>query len=230
MLIMAALIGLLAGWFFCWASELGAPQTTQHAPVAQGSTGAVGILAARRLFGRRNAWLWPHVGVVLASTAIFGYVWERSGLSWESLRLAGCYGFLVVTSLIDFKFRRVPNRLVYPAIVIALLYQGFASPGALAPAVVGGGMAFAIFYLTAWLRPGELGGGDIKLATLIGISFGFPRVVWALLVGAGLGAAVAVTLIFILRRSAKSRIPYAPFLCLGAWVALVYYPWPRLWH
>jgi len=191
---------------------------------------ASGISAAKRAFGWGNAWFWPHVGVGLASAAIFGYVWERFGLSGESLRLAGCYGFLVVVSLIDLKFRRVPNRLVYPAIVLAVIYQVLSAPAALVPIAIGGVMAFAIFYLTAWLRPGELGGGDIKLATLIGISFGFPRVVWALLVGAGLGAAVAVAFIIILRRSAKSRIPYAPFLCLGAWVALVYYPWPVLGH
>ena len=229
MFIVAALIGLAAGWLLCWASEMAAPRTDQHTPGAKQS-GAPAFLAARRLLGRQNAWLWPHVGLILASAAVFAYVWQRSGMTWESLRLVGCYGFLVVIALIDLKFRRVPNRLVYPAGAIALLYQGLLSPSTLLPALLGGGMAFAIFYLTAWLRPGELGGGDVKLATLIGISFGFPRVVWALLVGAGLGGAAAVGLIFILRQSAKSRIPYAPFLCLGAWVALVYYPWVLLWH
>lgn len=224
------LIGLLAGWLFCWASERAAPRPAQLKTPAQRSPLAVSILAARLLSGQKNAWLWLHLGVTLASAAMFGYVWERFGLSWETLRLAASFGFLVVISLIDLKSRRVPNRLVYPAIVLALLFQAFVSPQALAEAAVGGGMAFLIFYLTAWLRPGDLGGGDIKLATLIGIGFGFPRVVWALLVGAGVGAAVAVSLILILRRDAKSGIPYAPFLCLGAWVALVYNPLPLFLH
>ena len=230
MLALAALAGLLAGWLCCWVSGMAAFQVGQHMPSLMGSTVATGVWTARLLFRKRNRWFWPHVVVVVASAPFFGYVWERSGLSWEAVRLVGCYGFLVVISLIDLKVRRVPNWLVYPAIGAALLYQTLAAPLTLAQTAVGGGMAFLIFYLTAWLRPGELGGGDVKLATLIGISFGFPRVVWALLVGAGLGAAVALALILILRRNAKSRIPYAPFLCLGAWVALIYYPWPLLWH
>jgi prepilin signal peptidase PulO-like enzyme (type II secretory pathway) len=230
MLVLAALSGLIAGWGFCWASELAARQTIPLLPAEQRSRLAAGGWASRLSPGQRPGWRWPHLCVILASAAVFSEFWAHSGPSWETLRLAVCYGFLVVISLIDLKSRRVPNRLVYPAIVIALLYQWLAAPQALVQAALGGGMAFLIFCLTARLKPGELGGGDIKLATLIGISFGFPLVVWALLAGAGLGAAAAVSLIFIFGRSAKSGIPYAPFLCLGAGVALVYNPLPLVLH
>jgi prepilin signal peptidase PulO-like enzyme (type II secretory pathway) len=49
---------------------------------------------------------------------------------------------------------------------------------------------------------------------------GFPYILWALLAGTG---AAGVAAIWLMRRgaSAKTRIPYAPFLCLGAQVALV---------
>jgi prepilin signal peptidase PulO-like enzyme (type II secretory pathway) len=80
-----------------------------------------------------------------------------------------------------------------------------------------------------------LGGGDVKLALLIGLALGFPTVLWALLVGVGSGAVTAVTLLIISRRqpqkqawNRKSQIPYAPFLCLGAIIALLYNPLPFL--
>ena len=87
--------------------------------------------------------------------------------------------------------------------------------------LLGGGMAFAIFFLTAWLRPGELGGGDVKLATVIGVTFGFPQMLLALLVGAGIGAGVAVMMMMTRQAGRKTRIPYAPFLCLGAMALLL---------
>lgn len=232
MLGMVTFGGLLAGWIFCWVSERVAHPAVPPQRPAEGITLDMSVVVARIMSGQTNGLVpkrfWLHLGVALMSAAMFGYLWGRFNLSWDMLRLAGCFGFLVVLSLIDLKSRRVPNYLVYPAIVITLLFKGLVSPQALAEAGVGGGMAFLIFYLTAWMRPGDLGGGDIKLATLIGIGFGFPRMVWALLVGAVVGGAVAVSLLLIWRRSAKSRIPYAPFLCLGAWVALVYnpIPWP----
>lgn len=206
---VAALIGLLIGWAACWASER---------------------LAYDQPNGRSQKWLWLHRGIMLASSAMFGYLWERFGPSWDMLRLAGSYGFLIVVSLVDLKSRRVPNTLVYPALALALLFQWLISPQALVRAILGGGMAFLIFYLTAWLRPGDLGGGDVKLAALLGAGFGFPGILWALLVGVVAGGVVVVALLLIWRWSAKSRIPYAPFLCLGAWVALVYNPLPLLLH
>ncbi|MCA9973983.1 MAG: prepilin peptidase [Anaerolineales bacterium] len=137
---------------------------------------------------------------------------------------APVFCFLWLISLIDLKYRLVPNLLVYPALVVVLLHHLLLRPYSLAALLLGGGMAFAIFALTAWLRPGDLGGGDVKLATLIGFAFGFPDVLWALILGIGLGGAAAI-LLFLRTRNLKLHIPYAPFLCLGAWIALLYTPW-----
>ncbi|MEK7326518.1 MAG: A24 family peptidase [Chloroflexota bacterium] len=223
-----ALIGLLAGWLLCQVSERMPYKTGANTLSASALAPAVGKWAMRLLCGRPiwrgRMWLMLHMGVVFGSAAVFSYVWKRFGVSWEAAQLIGIYMFLILIALIDLKYRRVPNILVYPALGIALLFKGLASPESMMWIGVGGGMAFFIFYLTAWLRPGDLGGGDIKLATLIGIGFGFPQVLWALLVGAGAGGVTAVFLLLTARGGMKSHMPYAPFLCLGALVALVYNP------
>jgi leader peptidase (prepilin peptidase)/N-methyltransferase len=69
-----------------------------------------------------------------------------------------------------------------------------------------------------------VGGGDIKLAALIGFALGFPEVLWALLVGIGSGGLVALFLLWTRRGDRQTRIAYAPFLCLGAMVALLFNP------
>ncbi|MBK9613771.1 A24 family peptidase [Candidatus Amarobacter glycogenicus] len=88
---------------------------------------------------------------------------------------------------------------------------------------LGGGLALAAFVLAAWLRPGDLGGGDVKLAALIGLIFGFPGVLWPLLLGVGLGGMAAA---YLLLRGYGRRyhIPYAPFLSLGVFIARLYTP------
>lgn len=127
------------------------------------------------------------------------------------------FPFLLLLTVIDLRYRLIPNVLVYPAVIVALLLA-FAQPDFTAAALVGGGMAFGVFYLTALLQPGKLGGGDVKLAGLIGLAFGFPGMLWALLVGGSMGAIVAAYL--LLAKRDIPGIPYAPFLCLGALVAL----------
>jgi leader peptidase (prepilin peptidase)/N-methyltransferase len=103
-----------------------------------------------------------------------------------------------------------------------------ASGGDALAVLVGGAFGFAIFAAVALVRPGELGGGDVKLATWIGFVFGFPNALWALMVGVFAGGAIAVVLLASHRGDSKSEMPYAPFLCLGALVALLYNPVPWL--
>jgi leader peptidase (prepilin peptidase) / N-methyltransferase len=127
--------------------------------------------------------------------------------------------FFVIIALIDIRHRIVPNLLVYPAILIALALQLLYAHTDVRVVLLGGGLAFGIFALTAWLKPDSLGGGDVKLAGLIGVLCGFPGVLGALLIGAGTGAGVAV---YLMRSNSKqATIPYAPFLCLGAIVLLL---------
>ena len=83
-----------------------------------------------------------------------------------------------------------------------------------------------VFLLAALIRRGGLGGGDIKLAALIGLVVGFPEVLWALAAGIVAGGIAALILVFLARWEIKSHIPYAPFLCLGAIIALLYNPLP----
>ncbi|GIK63795.1 MAG: hypothetical protein BroJett018_15890 [Chloroflexota bacterium] len=132
--------------------------------------------------------------------------------------------FFLLTAIIDFKYRLVLNIMVYPAVVLVTATRLLAG-AEIMPLLLGGGLAFGVFYLTA--RLSELGSGDIKLALLLGVFFGFPQILWALLMATGVGALIAVSL-WIWHRNAKLTMPYAPFLCFGAMLAMLYNPIPTL--
>jgi leader peptidase (prepilin peptidase)/N-methyltransferase len=160
--------------------------------------------------------------------SLFAYLWECFGPSWELLLSAFSCSFFLLIAIIDLKYRLVLNVMVYPAMVVALLPRLVLPGGGAVTTLAGGAIGLALFLLTALLRPGSLGGGDVKLATLIGLMFGFPQTLWALALGIVVGGIVAIVLLLTRHGGLKSHIPYAPFLCLGAIVALLYNPLPLI--
>jgi leader peptidase (prepilin peptidase)/N-methyltransferase len=65
-----------------------------------------------------------------------------------------------------------------------------------------------------------MGLGDVKLAAVLGLYLGIP-VATALLVAFGAGALAGLVMVVVGGWEARSRaIPFAPFLALGALVAL----------
>jgi leader peptidase (prepilin peptidase) / N-methyltransferase len=82
----------------------------------------------------------------------------------------------------------------------------------------------AVYLLIGVARPGQLGGGDIKVAGLAGLALGWFG--WrTLLAGAALGfilAAVASLALLAARRvTLHSAISFGPFLLGGALIAIL---------
>ena len=132
--------------------------------------------------------------------------------------------FFILIAGLDLKYRLIPNILVFPAMVVVMFASLFAPFVDLRSMVLGGIFGLLLFALVAYLRPGTLGGGDVKLAALIGLLFGFPSSIWALLIGILAGGMVALGLVLTRRGTGATQMPYAPFLCLGVLVALIYNP------
>ena len=202
MIALVFAVGVLTGWLLSLASKA-LPRLSPNfsAPVSD---------------AQPNRWFVLHRGSELLTGTAYALLWVRFGSTLTLLFLALSFALLLLIAIIDIKYRLVLNSVVYPAVVVVVILQGLFFPQDALTIALGGCMTFGIFALTAWLRPGQIGGGDIKLATLIGLTFGFPQVLWALLVGAGVGGAAAAYLILMRRQSAAATIPYAPFLCFGA--------------
>lgn len=163
-------------------------------------------------------WHLLHRAVEVSTAGFFAYAW------FNNIFLIIPFVLFMLITVVDIKYRLILNVVIYPAIAATLIYHIFFSSQDFRYVVTGAALAFGIFYLTAWLKPGQLGGGDIKLATLIGCLFGFPGVLWALLIGAGVGAIFAIGLLLTTEHTLKSTIPYGPFLCMGAMTIVLVNP------
>lgn len=133
-------------------------------------------------------------------------------------RLALLGGALAATAIFDLAQRRIPNRIVLPASAACgalTLAHGSVSGLAAAGAVV------LVLTVLALARPEALGMGDVKLALLIACGLD-GKAATALILGLALAAVGGLALTARHRRRALNRaLPLAPFLTLGATVALL---------
>jgi leader peptidase (prepilin peptidase)/N-methyltransferase len=127
---------------------------------------------------------------------------------------------LVVLSVIDLAERRLPNRIVLPAVAIVLAANLALSPGRGIEWLVAALGAAAFFFVPLLVYPAGMGMGDVKLALLLGAMLG-KTVLTALFVATLAAGCVAIVLLIVQGASArKQAIPFGPFLALGAIVAL----------
>lgn len=136
----------------------------------------------------------------------------------------------IALALIDLELRRLPDPIVRLsiAVVAGLLALAALLAGDWAGllGVAGGAAAlFALYLAIALVYPQGIGGGDVKLAPVLGAALGF--VGWgALAVGAFagflFGALSGLLLIALRRATRKTGIPFGPFMLLGAWVGLAW--------
>ena len=165
--------------------------------------------------------------VEVATALLFALLTWWYGLT-PQLPMALAYGciFLVVF-VTDIEHGLVLDVVVYPGMVLALVFSffwpnvGWPSIGALS-ALLGGVTGFCLLLIPFLVSRNGMGGGDVKLAGLIGLATGFPGVFIALgmaIVAAGL---LAIVLVVARTRSRKQTIPFGPFLAAGAMVTVVW--------
>ncbi|MBI4671071.1 MAG: prepilin peptidase [Chloroflexi bacterium] len=147
----------------------------------------------------------------------------RFELTWQFFMQAALVLAFLVISYVDWQTQKIPNVLLLPLGALTLLLV-LLQPGTAWMRLAGALFAFVPFALTSIVHPHQLGGGDIKLVTLLGLLFGFPNIVWVLLIAVLGGGAVAVTMLLTKRGTAKTELPYAPFLCFGSLIVLLVLP------
>lgn len=136
-------------------------------------------------------------------------------------------GLFIVGSFIDFEIYILPDRITLGGTILALaikaLFGWSALKGALLGAAIGGGVFWILQQLYRIARKEEgLGTGDVKLMLCIGALVGPWGLPFSVLSGAI--AALVGSLVYMRlpeSRGLRTRIPFGPFLCLGAMLQLL---------
>ncbi|GGD85872.1 prepilin peptidase [Microbacterium murale] len=141
----------------------------------------------------------------------------------------GLVGIGIWLLVIDVRTHRLPNRIVLPTLAALLALVGIdvlvtGRSGPLIGAVIGMLVLGGIYAVLRATSRGGIGGGDVKLAAVIGLVLGWHG--WqALAVGAAsafvLGALYALALMALRRANRSTRIAFGPWMIVGAVLGVV---------
>lgn len=159
------------------------------------------------------------------------------------ITLAVFAGLSVALTLIDLDVKRLPDAIVLPgwgAIVVLLfvttLVAGVSTGSATQSwaaqigwddflrALFGGVALFLFYYLIRLISPRGMGGGDVKLAGLVGTVlgwFGWGALAFGAFAAFLLGGIFGGILLLTGRARRRSAIPFGPWIIAGAWVGIV---------
>lgn len=123
---------------------------------------------------------------------------------------------LLLVSITDLRRGIIPDQFLYPAILLGLILTVFQGTFIISLAVAAS--TFLAFLLVGMVVPAGMGGGDVKLAGLIGLLVGWPAILWAISLSFLLCAPVCLGLIV----SKRGRtVPFGPFLAAGVLVVFL---------
>ena len=169
---------------------------------------------------------WQAFGPPVVTAILFGVFAFHFGMT-AALLIKGVFILVLVQVIFfDFEHRLILDRVIFPAMVLALLVSLFGHPWWVGIAAgLGAGLLFLLLALagSAIFKAEALGFGDVKLAAFMGFLLGPLPTVQALFYGVFMAGVVSVGMI-VWRRSMKGTLAYGPYLAAGALIVLYLLP------
>lgn len=179
--------------------------------------------------------------VELGTAVAFGLVTWWLGASWALPAFWYFAAIAIALALIDLDVKRLPDAIVLPSYPVALALLALASWNptgesdwaSLVRAVLGGLILLAVYAVLWVIYPPGTGLGDVKLAGVLGLYLGW--VGWdALVVGWFaaylVGGLFSIGLLLTRRAGRRSKIPFGPWMLIGAAVGLTLGPAVADWY
>lgn len=219
---------------------------------------------------------WRYPAVELASGMLFLLLFLRFGPDWRLLGYIPLAWALLVISAIDIQHYIIPDAVTYSGMAAGLVFSGAAvffaplslsvlglgpawrwSPlldSAVGMAAAGGLIALVAWFGRLWYRQEAMGGGDIKLAAMIGAILGWRGALLAIFLGVLTGTVGGLALLTLGKTKntkelsetvfagdhrdgpteytivPKAALPFGPFLALGALAAVLFGPALAAWY
>jgi leader peptidase (prepilin peptidase)/N-methyltransferase len=169
---------------------------------------------------------WQVYGPPILSAVLFA-IFAAHVTSFPLLALRSVFVLVLVQVIFfDFEHRLILDRVMFPAMALALVVSLFGNPWWMGIATgLGVGLLFLLLGLAgqAIFKAEALGFGDVKLALFMGLLVGWPYIAQALFYGVLL-AGVASVGVIIRNRSMKGTIAYGPYLAAGTLIVLYLLP------
>jgi leader peptidase (prepilin peptidase)/N-methyltransferase len=124
---------------------------------------------------------------------------------------------MIIATVTDLKEKIVPDKLIVTGIVVIFILRAFNQVDFI-NYLLGGLISFGILFAIFLLSGEKMGGADVKIYALIGISIGLLGAINSLFYASIV--ALILNLDKLKKKNRKKEIPFLPFITIG--VLLVY--------
>jgi len=177
-----------------------------------------------RSCGGRISFRYPLVELLTA--CLFVAIYRFFSISSHTLIYILFTSSLITVGFIDLDKRIIPNLITLPGIALGLIFPLFlphlSLKDSLLGAILGGGILLlvGIFGKIIFKKP-AMGGGDVKLAAMIGVFLGWQQILLILFLSFLIGAVIGTTVELIKGTLSKRRqIPFGPYIALSGILAV----------
>jgi len=171
-----------------------------------------------RYCGRRIAWQDPVVELVTG--LLFVLALAKYGITFGVLRPVVLFAVIVPATVFDLRYKIIPDELNLAGLVLGVPLM-LESKEALFSCVIGFLAGGALLFVIALVSRGGMGGGDIKLAAVLGLLLGWKQLLIALFLAFAAGSVAGMTMLMLKLARLKEPIPFGPYLALGSAFAIL---------
>ncbi|MGK2879128.1 MAG: prepilin peptidase [Solirubrobacterales bacterium] len=172
-----------------------------------------------RSCGASISWMYP--ALELATALLLAAVGLKFGWSIELLPAALLVVTLTVVTATDIETQLIPNAILFVSGCSGVVAMALAYPDEWLTWVLAAVISFVAMLVVALAYPRGMGFGDVKYAAVLGLYLGravVPAMFIAFLVGTIIGLGVIAQKGVAAGR--KTKIPFGPFMSLGAAIAI----------
>ena len=161
------------------------------------------------------SWQYPIVELTAGALALLIFSFQFS-----------IYNLIITYSLLaifvsDLIYITIPDEIVFPTLFIVFIYLILQSPNFLISNFLISFLTASFFYFLVLITHGRgMGLGDVKLAGLMGLILGWPKILAALYLAFLTGAFFGVILILLKKKKFGQHIAFGPFLTTATFISI----------
>ena len=174
-----------------------------------------------------------------ATAALFVLTYIVFGPTLQTVGYCLFLSWLLALTMIDFDLMILPNSLTQSGVIAGWVFQGAIAfhqtptwmgavkglAGAFIASILGLWLFDSIRIIGAWaLGQDAMGGGDPKLAAMIGAWLGWPLMLLSAFLACTVGSVIGVGGMALGLIGRRQAIPFGPYLALGGAIAAFYGP------
>jgi leader peptidase (prepilin peptidase)/N-methyltransferase len=170
---------------------------------------------------------WRYPIIELTSAILSGIIAYHFGMSSATIFALLLTWALIALTVIDLDHQLLPDSITLPLLWLGLLLSTQGIFVDMHASIIGASIGYLSLWSIYWLfklltgKEG-MGYGDFKLLALFGAWLGWQSLPLIILLSAGVGAVVGISLIIFKNHQRQQPIPFGPYLASAGWIAMLW--------